>query len=171
MDPALVARFIREVDSPDEVAHVLLKGHLLIEETLNRILEQYAFHRQHLAEARLNFSAKLSVARAFCLRKNEHGEWQLIGAINTLRNDLAHRLSSDERAKKIAKVRAIYAREAAGMKFPKPLAELPDASALRFACGHCLAYLSEFEGDSRAFRQLVHGIDRQINPNLPPFDL
>jgi len=95
MNPELlrsIDRFRQEMESVDEVAHVLLKGHLLLEEALSAIIDQYVFHREHLTQARLTFAQKILLARSLCLRKNMLGEWELIAAINALRNDLAHRL-------------------------------------------------------------------------------
>lgn len=46
----VIERFQAEMAHVGEVVHVLLKGHLLIEEALNRILEQHVFHREHLSE-------------------------------------------------------------------------------------------------------------------------
>jgi hypothetical protein len=42
--------------------------------------------------------------------------WELVLAINALRNELAHKLNSAERNKKLTKVRNLYLREAAGSK-------------------------------------------------------
>lgn len=60
-------RFTEEMSKIDAVAHVLLKGHLILEEQLVSIIEQYVFHRDYLQEARLSFAQKLAVARSFCL--------------------------------------------------------------------------------------------------------
>lgn len=155
----------------DEVAHVLLKGHLLIEEALSEVLAQYVFHREHLAEARLTFAQKTQLARALCLRKNTFGEWDLISAINSLRNDLAHRLNSSDRDKKLAKVKDLYIREAGGFDMVEEVKKESEAVILLYACAHSAGFLSTFLADSRDYRQMVHAMDRQLNPNLPPFEL
>ena len=90
-----IDRFRQEMESVDEVAHVLLKGHLLLEEAISAVLDQYVFHRQHMAQARLSFAQKAFLARALCLRKNNLGEWEVIAAINSLRNDLGKVCTSD----------------------------------------------------------------------------
>ncbi|WP_250493774.1 hypothetical protein [Caballeronia sp. GAWG1-1] len=87
------ARFVQEMNSVDDTVHVLLKGHLLIEEALSKTIDQFVFHREHLEEARLSFADKMNVSRALCLRKNQFGEWELIAAINALRNVVGHTLS------------------------------------------------------------------------------
>jgi hypothetical protein len=87
-----IQRFQQEMEHVDEVLHVLLKGHLLLEEVLTKILEQYLFHRQHLDGARLTFHQKSALGRALCLRKDHLGEWELLAVINALRNEVAHNL-------------------------------------------------------------------------------
>jgi len=164
-------RFQQEMEQVDDVAHVLLKGHLLIEEGVNRVLEQYVFHREHLREARLSFHHKVLLARALCLRKNTFGVWELIGAINSLRNVLAHSLQSPERQKKLATLKAIYFREAAEFESIEEVKKQSDAAILTRACSHCGGFLATFEGDSKAFRQMVHAMDRTINPDEPEFEL
>ncbi|MBC5786392.1 hypothetical protein H8N03_25870 [Ramlibacter sp. USB13] len=155
----------------DEAVHVLLKGHLLIEEALNRILEQYVFHREHLEDARLTFNQKVLIGRSLALRKNNIGEWELIAAINTLRNELAHRLNSPERERKLKRVKELYFREAAGFPAMEEVKAAPDAHVLMNACGHCAGFLLAFEEDSKMFRRMIHGMDRASNPDQPPFDL
>jgi len=87
-------RFRQEMEEVDELVHVLLKGHLLLEEALSRILEQHVFHREHLGETRLSFHHKMLLARSLCLRKNGLGEWELLAAIKPLRNEIAHKLNA-----------------------------------------------------------------------------
>lgn len=159
------------MESVDEVAHVLLKGHLLLEEALSAVIDQYVFHREHLTEARLSFAQKMHLAKALCLRKNGFGEWELIAALNSLRNNLAHRLKSDERQKKLAQVKEIYFREAAGFERILGLRKEQDPVILFNACAHCAGFLSTFLADSRGFRQMIHAMDRGMNPNEPAFEL
>lgn len=164
-------RFQEEMDSPDEVLHVLLKGHLVLEETLTRILEQYVFHPDHLDDARLSFNHKLSLARSLCLRMDTFDEWELLGAINGLRNEVAHNLRSPSREKKLAKVRDLYYGAASTFEDLEQIKAGPDSLILLAACAHCAGFLASFERDSKAFRKLVHSMDRGLNPDKPEFDL
>jgi hypothetical protein len=164
-------RFRQEMESVDEVAHVLLKGHLLLEEAMSSILDQYVFHREHLAQARLSFAQKAFLARSLCLRKNKFGEWDLIAAINSLRNDLAHNLNSTDRAKRLRSVKDLYFRDAAGFDRIEDVRKESDAVILFNACAHCAGFLATFEADSKAFRLIIHTMDRGMNPSLPEFEL
>lgn len=167
---ASLARFTEEMGTVDEMVHVLLKGHLLLEEALVRIIDQFVFHREHMPEARLNFAQKVHLSRALCLRKNNFGEWNLIGAINALRNVVAHRLNSPERERRFTRVKDIYLREAEAMTGIERVHAMKESEIVLLACGHCLGFLASFEGDARAFRGLVHEMDRTLNANQPAFE-
>jgi hypothetical protein len=174
MHPDLLAsidRFKQEMESVDEVAHVLLKGHLLVEEALSAVIDQYVFHREALEEARLTFVQKVHVARALCLRKQTLGEWELILAINALRNDMAHRLNSPLRHKKLARVKELYVREAANFAGLEEIKSGPESVLVLYACGHVAGFLATFLADSKIFRSLVHAMDRTMNPGEIPFEL
>jgi len=166
-----LARFSNEMGKIDEVLHVLLKGHLLIEEALSRIIDQFVFHREHIDDARLSFAAKMNLCKAFCLRKSDLGEWDLIGALNALRNVVAHQLDSPERAKRTERVKDLYFREAGAMSGIEKIRVLGDVEIVMLACGHCVGFLTSFEGDARAFRRIIFEFDRANNAELPPFEL
>jgi hypothetical protein len=166
-----IAKFQGEMSEVDDVAHALLKGHLLIEESLGGILDQFAFHRQHITEARLSFYNKMMLARAFCLRHDNVGEWELLAAINSLRNELAHNLQSPKREHKIGRVKELYFREGAGYGNLEEVKQQSDAIVLMFACAHCRGVLHSFEMEARSFRRMVHEIDRAQYPNEQPFEM
>jgi len=174
MSPELsesIQRFQQEMEHVDDVIHVLLKGHLLLEGALARIFEQHVFHSEHLSQIRLSFHQKMVLARTLCLRKDRLGEWDLLAAINTLRNELAHKLNSPERDRKLSRVRDLYFREAAGYEGIDEIKKQPDAVIVLYSCAHCAGFLSSFEADSKSFRKIIHTIDRDLNPELPEFEL
>lgn len=164
-------RFEEEMQAVDEVVHVLVKGHLLIEEALTRVIELHLFHPEYLSDASLRFYQKSSIARALCLRKDKPGEWTLMHAINALRNTLAHKLQSEEREKRVARVRRTYFKEAPDGSDIEALREASDAAVIAAACAHCAGFLATFESDARALRQTIHTLDRGLNPNQPEFEL
>jgi hypothetical protein len=147
-----------------------LKGHLLIEEALTGILELHVFHPEHLEAARLSFHHKACIVRALGLRKDKFGEWDLLQAINTLRNDLAHQLHSDQREKKVQRLREVYLREAKGMEGIEELRDADEVTLLVNAMAHMVGFLSAMHADSKALRGFVHALDRSMNPDLPAFD-
>lgn len=72
----------------DESAQVILKGHLVIEETLSEIISTFVFHDEYLEGARLSFAQKLAIARTMSLDEHGNEMWQLIAALNSLRMNL-----------------------------------------------------------------------------------
>jgi hypothetical protein len=111
------------------------------------------------------------LCKSLCLRKNTLGEWDLIAAINGLRNDLAHRLNSAGRDKKFVKLKNIYLKEAADYPGIEEVRNESDTIIVSNACAHCTGFLSTFLADAKQFRRMIHSIDRNINPTLPAFDL
>src|SRR5262245_11506894 len=99
------AAFEQHFSQVDEVAQSVLKGHLVIEQALDNILATMFFHPEHIALGRFTFAQKVNIARAFCLRKDKLSPWQQILALNSLRNEIAHNLESEERTKKMDRVR------------------------------------------------------------------
>jgi hypothetical protein len=166
----LIRRFEDEMGHIDDVTLVVIKGHLLLEELLTEILGQHVIYPKYLQEARLGFHQKAVLARAYCLRKDQAGEWDLIFALNALRNLLAHKLNAADRQTRIDRVKEIYAREAKDAFKELKKSGAKDAQVLTNAIAHCGGYLHSFEQDARAFRELVWSIDRQLNPNLPGFE-
>jgi hypothetical protein len=90
------------LDGGDELLDVVLRGHLHVEQLLLSMIEHWASSPRYVTEARLSFGQKLSIARAFNLHHPNEPIWNALAALNSLRNDLAHRLTSDQREKKIA---------------------------------------------------------------------
>jgi hypothetical protein len=127
--------------------------------------------REHLETARLSFNQKLSLARALGLRKAGWGEWDLIVAINSLRNEVAHNLTSPKRATKMARVLELYSREAANLQGVEEIKAGGEVAVLYSACGHCVGFLSALAADSRALRGFIFTLDRSLNPDLPPFEM
>lgn len=86
----------------DDLLDVVLRGHLHVEQLLLSMIEHWAVNPRYVADARLSFSQKLSLVRALNLHHPDEPIWNALAALNSLRNDLAHRLTSDQREKKVA---------------------------------------------------------------------
>lgn len=75
---------------------VLLKGHLLIEELLQSMIDRKVHNKGELEEARLTFHQRLCFARAF-KSSNLHPEldwvWEAVKRINSLRNMMSHHIT------------------------------------------------------------------------------
>ena len=76
----------------DDVTLMVLKGHLLIEEQLVSILKTRIRHSKTLEEARLTFFQRLCLAKAIGYREENDWLWHSIRKLNSVRNDLAHKV-------------------------------------------------------------------------------
>lgn len=165
-----IARFHEVMSKVDDITLITIKGHLLIEEVLTRTIALHLFHAEHFLDAKLSFDKKVSLARSLCLRKNNLGEWDMIIAINELRNVLAHNLESPRVRAKLGRLLELTKREAApGIE--EKMKEQGEKALIAYACGHVLGLLSQFEADAKTYRLLIHAMDRGMNPAEPPFEL
>jgi hypothetical protein len=84
----------------DEHLDTVLRSHLFIEQLLEAMLVPWFAQPKYLDEARLSFSQKLHLARGLNVRHPDEPIWRAIAALNVLRNDFAHRLTSTQREQK-----------------------------------------------------------------------
>ena len=104
-DAELEARIERhKAHLPDgkDLTLLVLKGHLLVEEGLDELIQAACPEPQHIFAGRPPpFHMKMRIARAMTAHVVFPGLWPMIDALNTLRNDLAHRLDSPALTKKV----------------------------------------------------------------------
>src|SRR5207249_4373529 len=93
---ANLKRFTEELQYVDEVSQTVLKGQLLIEEALTRIIAKFVFHSELIPALRLGFAQKMDLARSMSLDGSKNRMWDLIGGINELRNQLSHSLDTEK---------------------------------------------------------------------------
>jgi hypothetical protein len=74
----------------DELRVEAITGHVLMEEALDRFLEESLFHPDHLMAERLNFYLKGKLALSLSLNEDKDSVWKVFWAINELRNKIAH---------------------------------------------------------------------------------
>src|SRR5260370_11822815 len=65
------AEFKKHFEEIDELAQSILKGHLIIEGAVDNIITLMFFHPELVLKARLGFSQKMEIVRAYALQQNE----------------------------------------------------------------------------------------------------
>jgi hypothetical protein len=119
-------RFRRHMPRSGDLTLIILKGHLLVEEQLNAFIAAHMQRPEELDSARLSFSQRVALAKALAPSRSKH--FDAVNKLNRLRNDLAHRLESQDRDRLIEEF-ALPARDE-----PRPIANrLKDRIA--FMCG------------------------------------
>ena len=86
-----IFRYDEHMPDTDDLALVVLKGHLLVEEVLVELTGLVLPYSQDLDNARLSFYQRACVIKAAIPSKPDDC-WPLVFALNSLRNDLAHNL-------------------------------------------------------------------------------
>ncbi len=157
------AKLVKELRYVDDVAQIVLKGHLIMEELMSEALSTFVLHKECLEPARLQFYQKLNLCRGISTSEHKNNMWNLIGAVNTLRNHLSHSLDPDERSKKIESLASTYAQE-----FPEALPErIEDMSRESAICmlaiSGCLGFLHAFLEEIRRMKGLIGNLYRIMN--------
>jgi len=87
-----IARILQHLPMNDGAVPTLLKGHLLIDETLRKFLAKKVINPSPIEEAQLSFHQTCCVMRAIYPSKGIGWLWDAIKLLNRMRNDLAHHL-------------------------------------------------------------------------------
>ena len=135
----------------DELALVVLKGHLLLEEQLERILGKFLFHPEYLEGANLRFAQKVALARCMSLDEHANSLWELVLAVNGLRNELAHALNSEKRQHKFDRLKALYMVE--NEVSAVEASHCPDHELAAHTIAFILGFLGSFEEEVIAGRR------------------
>ena len=160
----ILAKLEEHLRYVDESALVILKGHLVIEETLGEIISTFVFHGEHLEGARITFAQKVAIARTMSLDEHNNEMWNLVLAINSLRNELAHALQSPKRVAKTTALIELHKKLGGSVTTPDGK-EVPEHVLLSFAVSYSLGFLSGFIEEVRRFRSMLDGMDKIANPH------
>jgi hypothetical protein len=154
--------FIEEIRYVDDTAQIVLKGHLVVEDLMNKALESFVFHGDHIDDARLQFHQKLELCRSISLKDNKNNMWNLIKKINSLRNALSHSIDKERRNKAIQSLMSIYDHEFD----PKTrnIDGMSDEAALCIAAiSGVLGYMHSFLSEVQRFESIVKCLDKVMN--------
>ena len=92
----LLAALERHLRTKDDIEMILLKGHLVLEQTLNQMLLGYIGKEQDLVGLNLMFSKKLDLLVALSPGLYEKDDIYQLREINRIRNKLAHNLDFND---------------------------------------------------------------------------
>jgi hypothetical protein len=104
---------------------MVLKAHLILEETLHQMVRVKCEHPEFLEKAQLRFYQLIQVARAFYrldeapLAAKGIDVWEIVEAINTLRNRLAHNLEPEGLGALLTRARAGTFEDPVSLSDPK----------------------------------------------------
>jgi hypothetical protein len=148
------AAFKKQLTEIDDIANIILKGHLIIESTLDDILRVLFFHPEQILESgnRFGFERKVQILRAMLVGSNNHPHWKIVLAVNSLRNEIAHKHAGEERHRKINRLREVCMAEVVP-ETKKHLENAPDDEVATFGCAACEGFLAVVLDDFIAMRE------------------
>jgi hypothetical protein len=94
-------RFFENLPRNGDVELTLLKGHLLIEEMLQLLIDEKLANPSVIEDARFSFHQRLCLARAFYTGGHLEWVWLAGQKLNAVRNKLAHSLEARDIQSKI----------------------------------------------------------------------
>lgn len=86
-----IKEFRKHLSHTSEFIQTLLNAHLEVEGDLDTFLDQVFLNPEYLEKARLTFYQKVQLCRAYSDVNHHADDWLLMGALNALRNKIAHR--------------------------------------------------------------------------------
>ena len=96
-------RFLELLPHGKDIDLVILKGHLLIEEQVKEIIRQKLPNPDAINIDRMSCHQAICLAQALLPIGHEEEFWGAAKKLNELRNNIAHKLSPEEREQKIDK--------------------------------------------------------------------
>jgi hypothetical protein len=138
---------------------IILRGHLLIEDLLDRLIAANLKNAHFIQDARLTFFQKLCLAKGIVGSSNEDSTWKSVEELNKLRNMISHNLPDETMCKKLDPVLRAF--------FPGEFADIPNeihskSKALRkgiiFECAMLSGRIEEMEYRKRTSNPTVHRI-------------
>jgi hypothetical protein len=134
----------------DELRTAALKGHAVVEGMLDAFIEASVFHPQHVKLQYTNFHVKGSVGQALCLNEDNEPHWDVLWALNQLRNKIAHNESQKVIDEKLKALRAAYLKTLTGEEAEeaKKFSETKMIEQASWDCGGFLA-MSAMHAKSR----------------------
>ena len=130
-------RWTELLKQSDDLVAVVLRGHLVFEEILFRVVQSHCTVPEHLAGARLRFLQLLALTRALeKLPAIPPATWQALERLNSVRNALAHNLPTASLAERVSSFveASLGSERTSGLTTP-PSSKESVSNALHFLLG------------------------------------
>jgi hypothetical protein len=149
----------------DDIVLVVLKGHLLVEESLTSIIRKYVPHGEFIDEAGLRFYQKVQIARSLSLDEHQNEMWSLVLGLNRVRNDLAHALEHPKVEDHIRDLRNKYFEAFPNISAIQANRQEPDNMVLKDLVAAILGFLGQFKKEVDRYRWWLNIVDKFVNPH------
>jgi hypothetical protein len=154
--------FSAHLSQIDELANVILRGHLLVERDLDAVIEALFFYPEYVK--RLRFERKAQIARAMALRTQTAAVWDTLAALNLLRNGIAHNIDAAERRKRLDGLRRACMNQLSAHGLKKHEDDT-DKGIVILGSALCSGYLGLLEEELIGMHSCLRQIDEQLHPD------
>jgi len=151
-------RFFDQFYCVDDLSLAVLKGHLLIDEMVNRVIESFLFHPECLREVRLTIPQRLSLARSISFREQNNRVWSLIKALNKLRNSMAHCLERVKLQPDLDRIRTHYFAIC-----PDEPRDIDDETLIQYVVLHSMGFIDACEQEAVRCRLWLSRLRQRMN--------
>jgi hypothetical protein len=129
---------LERVDKMDKLTLATLRSHLVAEQCMNDFITASGGKRKWLRKK--NFSDKMQKCKLLAKEEGKDPLWGVLEATNQLRNTIAHSLSTEKIAEKMAQLKekflaCLTEKQAAGLK------DQPDDVIAQSACVTCAGFI------------------------------
>ncbi|KRP85080.1 hypothetical protein AOQ72_04980 [Bradyrhizobium yuanmingense] len=145
--------FRQHLHQVDEIANVILRGHLEIERHLDTVLDLIFFRPEHFRKIRLEFSDKIRLAKSYCPNPDAR-DWTVIKCLNEARNSIAHHRSERARATKVAAIRQSISGFGTP-DFQREVREADDKEMIVLAAAVASGFLAFVESSVQEVREVI----------------
>jgi hypothetical protein len=159
--------FSAHLSQIDELATVILRGHLFVERDLDAVMDALFYYPQYVK--RLSFERKAQVARAMALRAQDAQVWETLAALNQLRNGIAHNTVANEIQERIDRLRKACMKQVSPLGLKKHEGD-SDKGIVILGSALCSGYLGLLQEELVNMHHCLRQLDEQLNPDAerPP---
>ena len=100
----LMGRILTHIPDDADVSIVILKGHLIIEEELNKAVISKVISATDIEKARLSFKQLMLITKAHYVNEENSWCWSALEKLNKIRNSFSHNLEPKDLDEKLAEL-------------------------------------------------------------------
>ena len=137
---------------------------------MTEAIETFLLHGEFVESARLQVHQKIALCRAISTSDQNNKMWDLVTAINTVRNALSHSLDPDRRSRAIENLLSVYEQHFKDMPdavngIPKGIEKeiRADAALCLYAVAGALGYLHAHLQEIRRLKSMIVQLDAAMN--------
>ncbi len=154
----IIEKYVKHLHGEKDIIPIALKGHLLLESLIDQIIGTILPNPQYIKNQNFTFYKKVLLARAMSWDKHKIKMWDLIIAVNSLRNELVHYLESKKLDNKIKTVVQKFKETDPQHPLLKNYKSKKFEDQLKTMILYLAGFLDSYLSDAKAYRKIVDSL-------------